>query len=305
MENCIICKSKLIKYSRISVNQNYYNCERCGEFVLPHLFEVTMDKNTDDWRWILSHWIRRKFDGERRVKLSVEQIEEILKNELPKPIRQAEYLIEFIGNELKYPAERIVGDTNKLAAIIGAKGTNGVDYIGEHLKNNDIILYELLDQGNPSRRLGLTFLGWRKFDKIKKGSIESNIAFMAMEYDDKILDNIYKKKIKDAVERVGFEIRRLDEIPRAGLIDNHLRDEIRRSKFLLADLTFDNNGAYWEAGYAEGLGKPVIYLCHKPHFDKFKTHFDTNHHTTIIWEEERIDDAMDNLIATIRNTFSI
>ena len=36
---------------------------------------------------------------------------------------------------------------------------------------------------------------------------------------------------------------------------------VRDAAFVISDLTHDNSGAYWEAGYAEGLGKPVIYIC--------------------------------------------
>ena len=71
---------------------------------------------------------------------------------------------------------------------------------------------------------------------------------------------------------------------------------------MLADLTHDNNGAYWEAGYAEGLGIPVIYLCEKKKFKKDKTHFDTNHCTTIPWETGNELEAMRDLISTIRTT---
>ena len=52
---------------------------------------------------------------------------------------------------------------------------------------------------------------------------------------------------------------------------------IRDAKFVIVDLTHDNHGAYWEAGYAEGLGKPVIYVCKK---DKFETRVHTSMPTT-------------------------
>ena len=76
----------------------------------------------------------------------------------------------------------------------------------------------------------------------------------------------------------------------AGIIDNIMRTRIRVAKFVIADLTHNNNGAYWEAGYAEGLGKPVIYICEKEKFDKEGTHFDTNHCTTIFWSKSRDND---------------
>ncbi len=81
-----------------------------------------------------------------------------------------------------------------------------------------------------------------------------------------------------------------------------MRVEIRASDFVVADLTHDNLGAYWEAGYAEGLGKPVIYTCKRSKFDSTKTHFDTNHHLTIIWDEADSEDAGLQLTETIRAT---
>jgi nucleoside 2-deoxyribosyltransferase len=128
---------------------------------------------------------------------------------------------------------------------------------------------------------------------------------MAMKFSNDTLEKIFNEVIKDAVSKTGFEIRRLDEERRAGLIDDKLRVEIRRSKFLIADLSDDNNGAYWEAGYAEGLGMPVIYICEESKFDQRATHFDTNHHLTIKWKDdpESLKKFAEELKATIRATF--
>jgi nucleoside 2-deoxyribosyltransferase len=71
---------------------------------------------------------------------------------------------------------------------------------------------------------------------------------------------------------------------------------------LIADLTDDNEGAYWEAGFAEGLGKPVIFSCEKAKFEEKKTHFDTNHHLTVKWDKNSPQDAAEELKATIRAT---
>jgi nucleoside 2-deoxyribosyltransferase len=71
---------------------------------------------------------------------------------------------------------------------------------------------------------------------------------------------------------------------------------------LIADLTHANNGAYWEAGYAEGLGKPVIYRCNRAVFERERTHFDTNHHLTVIWDPAAPTEAAEQLKATIGAT---
>jgi nucleoside 2-deoxyribosyltransferase len=78
--------------------------------------------------------------------------------------------------------------------------------------------------------------------------------------------------------------------------------EIRNARFLIADLTDDNEGAYWEAGFAEGLGKPVIFICEEAKFEEKKTHFDTNHHLTVKWDKGSPQGAAEELKATIRAT---
>ena len=95
---------------------------------------------------------------------------------------------------------------------------------------------------------------------------------------------------------------------RAGLIDAIMEHEIRRCRFVVADLSDDNAGAYWEAGFAEGLGKPVFYICCEkepsdPTIDK-KTHFDTNHRQTVSWSPDPVsfETTSEKLKAVIRNT---
>jgi len=90
----------------------------------------------------------------------------------------------------------------------------------------------------------------------------------------------------------------LVEPQRAGLVDAIIEDEIRRCRFLIADLSDGNAGAYWEAGFAEGLGKPVIYVC-KTGCD---VHFDTDHRHTVKWDLSDLPHTANQLKAVIRNT---
>ena len=69
--------------------------------------------------------------------------------------------------------------------------------------------------------------------------------------------------------------------------------------------THDNNGAYWEAGFAEGLGKPVIYICKKEKFEDQKTHFDTNHCTTVPWSRDEDEGFRQELTATLRRSLDL
>jgi nucleoside 2-deoxyribosyltransferase len=104
---------------------------------------------------------------------------------------------------------------------------------------------------------------------------------MAMRFGDAILNRVLSECFKPAAQRAGFILRPLNEAPSAGLIDNQIRAAIRTARFVVADLTHDNNSAYFEAGFAEGLGVPVIYTCEAQKFNERKTHFDTNHMLTV------------------------
>jgi hypothetical protein len=105
-----------------------------------------------------------------------------------------------------------------------------------------------------------------------------------------------------AVARTGFELRVLTDLQGAGLIDDQMRVAPRTARFIIADLTHRNNGAYWEAGFGEGLGKPVIYTCRKDEWDLRQSHFDTNHLVTVIWTPDDLADAANRLANTIRAT---
>ena len=151
----------------------------------------------------------------------------------------------------------------------------------------------------------LTYDGWDKVNQLRRKTTQGSMAFMAMQFDNIELTKIFEDHFKKAVRAAGFNLKRLDDEPKAGPIDERLRVEIRRSVFMVSDLTDNNLGAYWEAGFAEGLGKPVIYTCQKRFFETVKTHFDTNHLHTVLWDESEPSKAAEELKATIRNTLPL
>jgi hypothetical protein len=149
----------------------------------------------------------------------------------------------------------------------------------------------------------LTFKGWERYEALQRTNVVSRTAFMAMQYGDSTLDNVVSNCFRPAIKRTGFELRLLTDQQPAGLIDNQLRAAILGSRFVISDLTHGNRGAYWEAGFGEGLGLPVIYTCEKEAWVRNKPHFDTNHLLTIIWDIDELKKAEDLLAATIRATF--
>jgi hypothetical protein len=62
-------------------------------------------------------------------------------------------------------------------------------------------------------------------------------------------------------------------------------------------------GAYWEASFARGLGKRVIYMYNKVIGGSGRPpHFDVGSDLYIAWEEDKPEKAADDLKGVIRAT---
>ncbi len=142
--------------------------------------------------------------------------------------------------------------------------------------------------------------GWKRVDQIQKQRPEnSNTVFIAMSFSDKMKET--RETIKKALIANGFTPRIMDEIEHNHQIVPEMLYEIRQSKFVIAELTEHNNGAYFEAGYALGIGKEVIQICNKNKFGE-DGHFDVKQINTVLWESQ--DDLLTKLDARIRATIS-
>ena len=308
MENqnlCPICKTLLTekpkKEEHLSGDKHLISCSRCGRFILTgsvmSWFSQKLEENNENIP-LLSYTIRKMQMRKEIPILDTYLVGEILKTELPSLPDQINNLLLWLGGSSD-PGMEVTMPIETIQTIIGAKTPNGATLVITYLKEKHL----LENVGSQAiTGLKLTMSGWEKYDQINRGAILSRRAFMAMKFGEDDLDQFFFNYLKPAVQTTGFDLYRLDENPKAGLIDDRLRVEIRNSRFLISDLTHENAGAYWEAGFAEGLGKPVIYTCEKNKFESNKTHFDTNHHLTVIWDKENLEIAMKQLVATIRAT---
>lgn len=153
----------------------------------------------------------------------------------------------------------------------------------------------------------LTMRGWSRYDELMRSGAGSRHAFMAMRFDDEEVERVFREHLVPAVAAAGFDLRTTNGAHQtAGSIDNRMRVEIRTSRFLVCDLTHGNRGAYWEAGFAEGLGRPVFYICRADvladgtHPDR--PHFDTRQQLIIPWNQDAPASGAQALKDAIRAT---
>jgi nucleoside 2-deoxyribosyltransferase len=84
-------------------------------------------------------------------------------------------------------------------------------------------------------------------------------------------------------------------------ICDHIVAEIRRSRFMIADVTRHRRAVYFEAGYAIGLGLEVIWTCRGDHMKRAERIFDTRQYNHIVWttHEDLREKLKDRILATI------
>ncbi|NTW33459.1 MAG: hypothetical protein HGB12_12695 [Bacteroidetes bacterium] len=286
-------------------NTVQYICKRCGTFKLDMIeadnLDVKLSRNSR-LRTALSYYICSiQQNQESPPYLSLEVIEKILAiPNLPSPTEQAENLLIWVADQIETPGVFIQIDDLKAPAKIGAKDINGVTFIVDSMIKSGLIINDT--RMSMNRSVTLSFEGWDRVDQLRRRTTEGLTAFMAMSFHNFKLMKLYEEYFKVSIKEAGFVIKLLSENLITGLIDEKLRVEIRRAAFIVADLTDGNQGAYWEAGFAEGLGKPVIYICEASVFKNNSTHFDTNHLHTVMWDLSNPKKAAEDLKATIRAT---
>jgi nucleoside 2-deoxyribosyltransferase len=125
--------------------------------------------------------------------------------------------------------------------------------------------------------------GWQHFRELKKRPAgDSRQAFVAMWFD-KNRESFYSA-IEKACTDTGYKALRIDNKEHNEKICDQIIAEIRKSRILIADMTGQRGGVYFEAGFALGFGLPVIYVVDQ--CDKDKLHFDTRQYNHIIYEND-------------------
>jgi len=128
--------------------------------------------------------------------------------------------------------------------------------------------------------------GWKHFEEITRGaSSPDNPVFVAMWFggDTEIaaMDAAYHEAIQPAIEKAGYRATRVDLVEHNGWIMDKVLGDIRLAPFVVADFTGNRNGVYFEAGFARGIGIPVINSCRQVDFEK--AHFDTKQLNHVFW----------------------
>ena len=90
-------------------------------------------------------------------------------------------------------------------------------------------------------------------------SIQKGYAFIAMAIDPALVDTL--DSIKEVANRCDIQAERVDEDLSGRRITDVILESIAKAEVVFVDLTESRPNVYYEAGYAHGLGKKIIYIA--------------------------------------------
>ena len=299
----------------------YYDCKNCGGFFVPDAHRTIYDYEGVKNKFNLQHLQSYLFYHKSHLRPVICEKEyfnkhitdefvqiynitpEMVESWYPKNFAEKIDLIVLKLGELStYDGDyvKVFDLANKLFFLSPNKSKNIADgcdktvqiqYIVDYLEKENY----LADGGNGFFQL--THKALERIYELQKNQTNNKNVFVAMKFGEETKE--LREKIKEGLKE--FNVRIMDEIEHNHQIIPEMLYEIRNSRFVIAELSHHNNGAYYEAGYALGLGKEVIHICDKKEL-KSGLHFDVAQVNTIFYDS--IDEIPEKLRKRIEATIN-
>jgi nucleoside 2-deoxyribosyltransferase len=282
MATCPICKwtsESLTPKSTDPLEQNIsYNCKRCGSFIISDILEESLKKEKPNL--LLSAWLRDFNENGIKPPLLIEENIDEINTILPKynPSEKQLRLLRNIEKRTQYPGYEVLLDRNNDYPLAWASSEAEFEF---YLKS--LVERGLIDIPTMETSVVITSTGWEYLEQNFLDLENKTQAFVAMSFSAEMM-SAWKNAIEPAITEAGYKAYRIDVEPHNERIDTKIMAEIKNSRFVIADVTEQKQGVYFEAGYAIGLGLPVIWCVKKNELKE--VHFDTRQYNHIAWNNE-------------------
>jgi len=297
---CPICRQIASRFSTRANADTDIDCPRCGRFVITREAAANLLTSANTYRYAMSGRVRRTSElheppplvqaADLDSYLSDAQVPRRISDRLDGLLLSVQRRMDRIGDkprlslEQDYPIAwcRDAGEFHAFLVIAA---------------NSGIVLMDTTDTPG-TYAIEISILGWKRLDELQGGAPGTGLqCFVAMRFCDEMTP-AYEKGMEPAIRACGYSPFRVDRVEHNNKICDVIVAELRRSRLVVADFTFNRGGVYFEAGYALGLGIPVIWT--RRAMDSEEPHFDTRQYNHIEWTAP--DDLRAKLQARIEVT---
>jgi len=307
VQRCPVCKAPARQNENVQSLVQSFECVRCGAFMCDRYALIAFKRVGWSHQQIgtISSYIRRN-SGMFLTSDRVNQLNGITVPNVPE--KAARLLLE-LGREYPLPGHSFwapiwsvrsgfmklnrYGDDEELAeellsdadiaslrwlAIVCAADDRELEW----LLFDYLAPQGFLGKGTADGQMIITPGGWQEFSRLQQVSSRSKIGFVAMSFRQEF-KVLYDEGIEPGIRGAGYEALRVDRAEHNNRIDDEIVATIKRSCFVVADFSVNRGGIYFEAGFALGLGIPLIWLVKEDQLSE--VHFDTRQYNFITWSQ--------------------
>ncbi|MGG3641454.1 nucleoside 2-deoxyribosyltransferase [Bacillus gobiensis] len=310
---CPLCCRENADVNKPNYDDFYVHCSFCGSFFITSTALVNLEQHL---RNKLPSIIReRAVKGMSRLAIfserprleenrvgsyyrvvTLEEVEDMFPKNISERIDRT--LIN-LTSITAYPGSKIKIETSD-KNLFFTESNDGMEtlFLMEQLVNDGYVIGHV----KIPTELKVTVKGWNSVSELQRkeeDSKGSKQAFIAMWFSSE-MDAAAEQGIKKAISDCGYNPVRIDQKEHNNKIDDEIIAEIKQSNFVIADFTGQRGGVYFEAGYAMGLGKPVIWTVRSD--DLTNVHFDTRQYAHIVWNDT--EDLYQKLFNRIKATIA-
>ncbi|MEO6593711.1 MAG: hypothetical protein ABIP94_03040 [Planctomycetota bacterium] len=245
------------------------------------MLRMELDGARPEWWYRLSAWVRERCElcqPQPKLEGTLEELRDRLPPKWP-VTQQLDRLLQIIEQDTNFYGEGVLVDCEVIAPQVFARDERDVRFLLQGLRQLGRI--EPVTGGDPDT-FCLTTDGLLRLEEISRSTVLNTQVFVAMWFD-KSTDDLYAHGLEPAIREAGYVPFRVDrDKPHGERIDAKIMVDIRRSRALVADATGLRPSVFFEAGVADGLGKPVIWTVRKDHLKDLP--FDTRQLLHVVWE---------------------
>lgn len=285
MSKCVICHTANATSESFAPMQQLVECPQCKKFIIDSpLYDIL--KNGTKLPYTVSSWIieQNTLYGKPPI-LLFDDFEKL--QSIPEKRMSQKYEL-FIKYICKHPSEVLYPHDTIAQATFWCKDEYELKALIEKAERNNHLKITSEGMGSLSLIYWTTTYDAIEFIENLGQKNHSNKVFMAFHFTDEM-----KKQFESTIVRAVTDAsnNRLEAIRVSSSstdhdtkIDDELIAMLKASKAIIADFTGNRTAVYYEAGYAMGLGIPIIWTCRKTDVNDLS--FDTRQYPHIIWEDE-------------------
>lgn len=299
---CPICRTPNVAHAGAGTNTSEIHCPRCGRFQIQGLAETQLMNSPPAFppQHLLSGLCRNMWEilGEKPL-ITVDlfkswaDLDKVAKIAIPRDndlATKSEYLLKYLRRHSKTIAETVTLTPSELAVGFCAN-KNELLFCLRYLTDKGLIEEDATPARKGQPGGGLTYrllpAGWAALDTATPPAQPLAVVAIALDKDN---DPLWAQGFAAGIQAAGYTAVRIENKEYGNKITDDLIVDLRRCSIIVADVTGQPPLAYFEAGLALGLGKPVFWTCEEAEARDKKLWLDTRQVVVTPWARDKPDD---------------